>query len=170
MKVINLFAGPGAGKSTTAAALFASMKRAGHKVELVTEYAKELTWDGRANVLEDSLYVLAKQNRKLSRLAGQVDYVVTDSPLPISLAYGYGAGKVPWFEDAVISLFGNYDNVNFKLERVKPYSKYGRSQSEAEAKVLDKDIEGILVKHKLPYTAVIGDDFADKVIYSRIFK
>jgi len=39
-KVINLFAGPGAGKSTTAAGLFAEMKRANVDVELVTEYVK----------------------------------------------------------------------------------------------------------------------------------
>jgi adenylate kinase family enzyme len=32
MKVINLFAGPGAGKSTTAAALFSKMKWKGYNV------------------------------------------------------------------------------------------------------------------------------------------
>ena len=40
MKVINLFAGPGAGKSTTAAGLFHLMKIAGMNVELVTEFSR----------------------------------------------------------------------------------------------------------------------------------
>jgi hypothetical protein len=44
MKVINLWAGPGAGKSTTAAGLFL-MKLTGRRVELVTEYAKEVVYD-----------------------------------------------------------------------------------------------------------------------------
>ena len=39
LKVINLYGGPGTGKSTTAAALFALIKREGYNVELVTEFA-----------------------------------------------------------------------------------------------------------------------------------
>ena len=44
MKVINLFAGPGTGKSTTAAGLFYKMKSKGYMVELVTEFAKDLVY------------------------------------------------------------------------------------------------------------------------------
>lgn len=164
MKVINLFAGPGAGKSTTAAALFARMKRSGKKVELVTEYAKELTWDRRHDVLEDSLYILAKQHRRLKRLEGQVDYAITDSPLPISLAYGYGARGVPWFTDTVLALFHQFDNINFRLIRVKPYAKYGRSQTEEEAKELDDVISRILDNKAIPATWVVGDEHADDTI------
>jgi adenylate kinase family enzyme len=40
-KYINIFGGPGAGKSTTAAALFAEMKRRGMNVELATEVAED---------------------------------------------------------------------------------------------------------------------------------
>jgi ATP:corrinoid adenosyltransferase len=67
MKVINIFAGPCAGKSTTAAGLFYLMKVSGYNVELVTEYAKDMTWEGRHNILGDQLYILAKQNRRLER-------------------------------------------------------------------------------------------------------
>lgn len=41
---INLFAGPGTGKSTTAAGVFFEMKRSGMSVEYVTEYAKSLVF------------------------------------------------------------------------------------------------------------------------------
>lgn len=44
LNVVNIFAGPGAGKSTLAAYFYYKMKMAGVKVELVTEYAKDLTW------------------------------------------------------------------------------------------------------------------------------
>ncbi len=47
LKVINLWAGPGAGKSTTAAGLFNLMKIRGYNVELVTEFAKEMVYEGR---------------------------------------------------------------------------------------------------------------------------
>ena len=43
--IINIFGGPGVGKSTVAADLFVIMKKEGYSVELVTEYAKELTYE-----------------------------------------------------------------------------------------------------------------------------
>ena len=45
LTVINFFGGPGCGKSTTAAELFAKMKKANYKVELVHEVAKDFIWE-----------------------------------------------------------------------------------------------------------------------------
>ena len=70
------------------------MKLEGLNVELVTEYAKDMTWEGRGNILEDQLYMLAKQNRRLSRLQDKVDFAMTDSPLFLGLAYS----KPDYFE------------------------------------------------------------------------
>jgi adenylylsulfate kinase-like enzyme len=42
LHVINLFGGPGTGKSTLAAALFTDLKMKGINAELVTEFAKDL--------------------------------------------------------------------------------------------------------------------------------
>ena len=78
---------PGAGKSTTAAGLFFELKTRNIKCELVTEYAKDMTYEKRFNTLQDQLYILAKQNQRIKRLQGVVDYIVTDSPLIIGLAY-----------------------------------------------------------------------------------
>jgi hypothetical protein len=61
MKVINLWAGPGAGKSTTAAGLFFLMKLTGRRVELVTEYAKEVVYDQDPTRIKNQLLILAKQ-------------------------------------------------------------------------------------------------------------
>lgn len=41
MYVVNLFAQPGAGKSTGAAYIFAKLKMAGVNAELITEFAKD---------------------------------------------------------------------------------------------------------------------------------
>ena len=84
MKVINLFGGPGSGKSTTAAALFSNLKRLDFKCELVTEYAKDVEYEGRSNIFEDQLYITAKQNRRLKRLQDyhiSLDYAITDCSL-----------------------------------------------------------------------------------------
>lgn len=41
--VVNLFGGPGSGKSTGAAYVFARLKMLGYNAELVTEFAKDKT-------------------------------------------------------------------------------------------------------------------------------
>lgn len=61
LEVISLWAGPGAGKSTTVAALFNLMKRERYSVELVTEVAKDCTYEHSVR-LGDQLSVLAEQN------------------------------------------------------------------------------------------------------------
>lgn len=55
LKVISLWAGPGAGKSTTAAALFNLMKRERFEVELVTEVAKDWTTSATSDSATNSL-------------------------------------------------------------------------------------------------------------------
>src|SRR6266446_4338308 len=87
MKVINLFGGPGTGKSTVASDLFALMKWQNMNVELVTEFAKEVTWEKHHNIFNDQLYILAQQNRRLERLKDQVNYVISDSPILMYQAY-----------------------------------------------------------------------------------
>lgn len=127
MRVINLFAGPGAGKSTTAAGLFYKMKRLSLSVELVTEYAKEKVYENALDIMADQLYLLAKQNRKLDRLQGKVDYVISDSPLLLCAYYGelYGKHKhitVPLSRQ----VFDLYDNTNILIKRTKVYDPRGR--------------------------------------------
>ena len=46
-RVVNLFAGPGSGKSTTASGLFHLLKLDNKKTELVTEYAKDAIYEQR---------------------------------------------------------------------------------------------------------------------------
>lgn len=50
MLIVNLFGAPGAGKSTLAAYVFAKLKMAGVNAELVTEFAKDKTWEN--NIVE----------------------------------------------------------------------------------------------------------------------
>lgn len=58
---INLYAGPGAGKSTTAAMQFAKLKIAGHSIELVSEYVKAWAIAKRQVVGFDQIYLMGKQ-------------------------------------------------------------------------------------------------------------
>lgn len=59
-KVINLFGGPGCGKSTGAAYIFSLLKMKGMNVELVTEFAKDKTWEHNSKALTCQPYVFGK--------------------------------------------------------------------------------------------------------------
>jgi len=53
MICVNLFGAPGSGKSTCAAYTFAKLKMLGVNCELVTEFAKDKTWEKNFTVLSN---------------------------------------------------------------------------------------------------------------------
>lgn len=165
--VINLAAGPGAGKSTTAAMLFGKLKLLNKKVELVTEFAKDLTYEGAKTKLETQVYVLGNQYYRLVRLADQVDYIVTDSPLFLSRFYGKRQETL-WLLSK--ELFDEFNNAIYFIERLKPYQQYGRSQTEDEARDLDCNIRAFIAYHYGDYVSVFGDEYAAASIISDLKK
>jgi hypothetical protein len=161
--IINLYGGPGSGKSTTAAHLFALMKLDHMNVELVTEYAKDKVWEGSNHVLRDQLYVFAKQHNRLFRLIDKVDYVITDAPLLLSIHYGAYLGYT--FENLVLSMYHSMRNRNYFIRRVKPYSSHGRTQKTVdEAIQIDNAIKTILSANHIGYGLVDGDENAASII------
>jgi hypothetical protein len=162
MKIINFFAGPGCGKSSISAGLFYRMKLLEYKVELVQEYAKDMTYEKRSNILEDQLYVFAKQARRLERLKGHVDYVITDSPLLLSMVYNT---KSEILNELIEETFNSYANINFLLKRTKKYQTYGRNQTEEEAKEIDLKIAKMLIEKRYWYYNIDADETAiDKIL------
>jgi len=141
MRVIELYAGPGAGKSTTAAGLFNAMKLMGLKVELVTEFAEDLTYGQRLHELGNQLYVLAHQEARQARLQGQVDWVITDSPLLLSNVYVlHSRFDSEAFRETVREASRQYDRVPFFMNRSADYQTYGSGQTREEAMGLDEEI------------------------------
>ena len=48
-----VFGGPGCGKSTLMARIFAELKTRGYDCEMVTEFAKDLVWEKRDETFKD---------------------------------------------------------------------------------------------------------------------
>lgn len=153
-KYINLFGGPGVGKSTTAAAIFVEMKRRNMNVELVTEVAKDFVWEGRMKTLDIQLYVTIKQFRNLYRLKGKVDYVISDSPILLGCIYAdkYAPTLPASYKQLIVDLHKQEldPSVNIILRRVFGYDSNGRYQSEDEAHQLDRDIHNVLDSNNIP--------------------
>ena len=176
LKVINLIGGPGCGKSTVAYGLSHLMKANYKNMEYCSEFAKDLTWDRSFDVLNDQLYILANQNRKLHRLVGQVDWVVVDSPIILSLYYVQLARENNpgylnrTFSSLVTELWNQYDNYTFFLDRKFEYQTVGRNQTEAEAKKIDQSLITMLDEHGIPFTRLPSSFTTAPTIYHSLFE
>lgn len=144
-KIINLYGGPGTGKSTTAAYLFYQFKRQNENVELVREYVKEWAWEKRQISAFDQFYFFGKQSRKESLLYGKADIIVTDSPVMLSYMYTeiYGKEKDAEALLAVVKRFyqkaeeEGHQHFHVFLERTKRYNSKGRYETEEQARAID---------------------------------
>lgn len=165
---VNLFAGPGTGKSTTAAEVFAKLKRIDSNAELITEYAKERVWQKDFGTLTHQLYVTAKQTQRQYRVKGHVEVAVTDSPILLG-GFAYpGAGSNHLFLPYMVEVFHEYQNLNIFLDRdaeTHAYNTKGRSQTEEEAKEIDRVIRLQLDDNGIDYYVVkAGPDAADQIV------
>jgi hypothetical protein len=151
MILINLFGGPGIGKSTTAAALYAGMSMNGINAELVGEAAKSIVWDNCHALLENQVLVTGRQFQRILRLVGKVDVAIADSPLILAYVYGF---KLPyilalrnliWKLEAELKAQGVETwNVILKRDLTREYQPKGRvQQTLAEALAFDKRIESM---------------------------
>lgn len=173
-KVVNLFGGPGTGKSTLSGEVFVKLKKQGKSTELVREYVKDWAWEGRKITKYDQIYILGKQIKKEALLYNKVDYVITDSPYLLSPFYEeYYMNKEIVLPSALE--FMNYakengiEYHNFFLGRNKPYDPKGRYENEEEARMIDKAMEGFLQKHNINYkTVVVNDDEKADIILKEI--
>ena len=166
--VINMFAGPGTGKSTTAAGVFSLLKMHGVNAELITEFAKDLTWEERFKTLEDQRYVWGKQHHKMWRVKDHVDVMVTDSPTLLGLIYGKNNSVC--FSELILESFNEFDNTNYFLMRLKEFNPKGRNQNEEKSKRLDKEIAAMLAENNIKFKIVPGNYEGINDIVKRVLR
>lgn len=156
MVVINLWGAPSSGKSTNAAGLYYLMKLGKFKVELIHEFVKDMIYEEHLSVLNDQNYIFANQNRMIQRLSDKVDYVITDSPLPLSLYYVKQMNnnyliKNPGFESIVWSIFNNYNNINIFLKSNHDFEHHSRLHNKEQAVEIEKDIKNLLLNQNISH-------------------
>jgi len=154
--LVNLFAGAGAGKSTCASGVFSLLKHQNVNAELITEYAKDLVWEGRLHLNRNDMEIFSEQLRRQHRLRGKVDVMVTDSPILLSSMYIEPFDEL--FHATVMREFKKYNNLNFFIKRVKPYMKIGRAETKNGAKKIDDKVVQFLTGEQIQYETRLGDN------------
>lgn len=168
MKVINLFATPGTGKSVTGQILSGMLSIADYKVEYIPEFAKFATFSNNQAALTDQIYMFAKQENRLHVLKNaNLDFVVMDGPLPIALLF-QPDDYYTYYEKLVMEVFGSYSNVNFYLQRNPElgYKLVGRNETQAEADALTDKLKGLLQRYDVTYEEYL----VDRALPATLFK
>jgi len=164
--VVNCLGGPGTGKSTMAASIFSALKWNCINCELVSEFAKDLVWEKRHKTFENQIYIFGKQHHKIYRLVGQVDIIVTDSP--ILLTPIYDLEKRECLKQLVLNEYHKVSNLNIFLNRKKIYQPIGRNQNEDDAKLKDVEIKNFLKENNIPFFEITCETPSIPVIMALI--
>lgn len=169
--VINIAGGPGTGKTTVAAELFGKLKEKGYEVENVSEFAKELVWEGRNEAFNDRLYMHGEQNHRLMQMNGKLDYIITDSPLFLTSVYNnyYLKDKFPKSYNNMIDMvtketFKLYNNKVYLLQRNTGYKVVGRREDEKTASKIDKNLRKYLDSNKIKYKILSLDNAIEEIL------
>ena len=147
MPRINLFGGPGVGKSTLAARIFTHLKERGANVELVQEFVKRYVYEGRRIEPWHYVYTLSSQFDTEHRLLrGGVETLVTDSPLLLQCFYArhHGCPVHEQLTQIALTFEREHASVNFLLRRSVPYREHGRNEQEEEAQRIDDGVRQFL--------------------------
>lgn len=142
---ICLYGGPGLGKSTTAAYIFAALKMKSANIELVTEYVKGWAYEKKHIEGWDQVYIFGKQLHRESFLFKHgVDIIVTDSPLLMQYCYSHHLPYGRNFLELAKEFEKEYLALHIILKRESQYIHRGRYETEEQAIERDKYIDTIV--------------------------
>ena len=169
--IVNLFAGPGAGKTTCAWEIASELKKRNIQAEYVPEYAKELVWDEKRELLDGSLKnqrkLFQEQNHRLARLIGKVDVVVTDAPILLNQVYLKEPN--PDFQKEIMDTFHSYHNFNLFVKRGDYYEQSGRLHTLEESRQKDEEVKQLLNSNRIYYGTYFHSTIqkcVDNIVYS----
>lgn len=160
--VLNLCGGPGAGKSTAAAGIFAKLKKLGIECELALEYAKDCVWNESYTTMNDQVYVFGKQYHRIWRLQNKVQIIIVDSPLPLSIIYSKLDSK--YFNDFVIECYNSFNNKMYFIERNEVFIENGRVHSLEQSLAIDNQIKELLAHYNIPYKSLKNNEAVDYIV------
>lgn len=156
---INLFAGPGTGKSTAAHWLMWKLKSNFVNADMAREVCKRAAFD-KTKPMPKQAIILGDQLREEDAALATGCVVVSDSPILLQAAYA----STPGLQSAIVSIAKERDQewptLNLFLYRGdRKFNPEGRSQTLEQARLLDSTIHDILDGSKTPYSIVSHGDY-----------
>lgn len=153
LKVINLFGTSGSGKSTVSAGIFHELNNGKHRIEMISEYAKELVWQKRhPSEFDNQISITANQhNKQLYLTQHAIDLCITDSPLLLGHLYTPN-DYYTHYSLLLDEMFGSFDNINFLLKRTDfAFDPTGRNQTEAQSNDIHERLVSMLDDKNIPF-------------------
>lgn len=174
MKVLNIMAEPGAGKSASSSGAYNQLAVNGFNVELVSEVAKGFAWESQEDengkkilhpvfTKNQQIYFLGAQNRGLECVEDHVEIAVLECPLLLTAIYA-PPNYFKSFEPLVLEQYNDYDNINILLKRTHNYNTAGRNQDEKQSQEVRERLMRFLDKHKIDYFEMETHDEIDREI------
>ncbi len=152
--VVNMIGGPGCGKSSLRAGVFYDLKFRGVDCEEAPEVAKDMVWSKQFFTLGNQIKVFGEQHDRIFRLLGQVEVVITDSPLLLTPIYNQRESDT--LRRLAMEEFNSMWNYTVFLKRCKPYNPNGRNQDEDGAREIDRKIADFLLDNQIPFETCKG--------------
>ena len=161
--VINLIAGPCAGKSTVAAQLFSELKKTGMSVELLQEPIKQHIYEDHRGILTHQIALFGEQLYKLDSLVGKVDCIVQDGSLLLNTVYDKSNNQL--FKALVIQEYNRFKNLDFFVNRGEiEFQSYGRIHTYEQSIELDKKIRDVYNFANATYLEVNSVTAVDEIL------
>lgn len=157
---INIYGGPGIGKSTVAASLFAELKKKGANVELCPEHVKGWAYEGRKFTHHEQILGFANQMfMEATFLRNSDAMIISDSPPFLYACYTKrycGSQYASPLFDLVRPYDREFPALQVMLERGSfPYQEVGRVHTEGQSKEMDS-----IIKHAL------AEAYEDNILYA----
>lgn len=112
----------------------------------------------------DQVYVLAKHWHKIFCLANKVDYIISDSPLLLSIIYKELQSKMDnissdIFASFILELIRQHEHYSFLIKRSSSikYEDSKRWQNEEESNNIQESIKCLLDSNKVQYDVIQND-------------
>ena len=150
---INLVGGPGSGKSTTAAGLFAELKKGPLKVEFLREPIQRHIYQNDTLMMQSQIPLFGEDILQLYSVNGKVDVCIRDTSLLNNIVYDREDN--PLFHSLVIQEYKKFTNIDFFINRGDiPFEEYGRIHTYEQSLELDQKIKDVYRFANIPLIEV----------------
>lgn len=163
--IINLYGGPGSGKSTCAAYIFSQLKMHNINAELITEQQTKVeAYKQNIEFFENQFYIDGCASYRIKQLFGNVDVIITDSPFRMNYIYAMDHNK-PKLAEAILEDLEQYKDCteNYFIKRPKNFQKEGRVHNEEQAKEIDNRIKNMLNEQHINFIEIENTEL-DEVV------